>query len=463
MPFLKRFWWIILIVLLSLGAVGGAGYLGYQASQARKAAAVQAPPTVAVSRGEVKQSVTAPGTLVDAGAVTIEAQVNGRVDELAVKPGDAVSAGQVLVRLGERAHFEALVAVAQTQVMQAQKTVDELNDALSLAQAESDLSAAQTAYKTAQDHMNSRDLVRGDQPSIDAAKANLILRQHALDTARQNYDSVAHRPDDDYGKALALSALSAAQQSVDIAQINLTFLQTPPDAVTVADAQAQLDLAKAQLDAAQAKYTRLKAGHNPDRALAEAQLANARAALSEAQSNLASLDLSAPFAGIVTEVSASAGQSVAAGANLLTISNPQAVEVSATVVEEDLPLVRVGQKAELYFDALPDVTLAGAVTRIIPRRTSTATATYPIAIALDALNPQLAPGMTVDCSLVIAQVSNVLRLPRAVVRAHSDGTALVDVWANGQVEHRTIHVGLRGDSFVEVTQGLNEGDQVVAR
>ena len=463
MPFLKRFWWILLLVLIAVGAVGGAGYLGYQASQARQAAAIQPPPTVAVTRGDVLQSVTAPGTLVDTGAVTLEAQVSGRVDQVNVKPGDAVKAGQVLVRLGERSHFAALVADAQTQVMQAQKTVDGLDDALSLAQAESDLAAAQTAYQTAQDHMNSRDLVRGDQPSIDAARANLILRQHALDTAQQNYDSVAHRDDSDYGKALALSALSAAQQQVDIAQINLAYLQTPPDAATVADAQAQLDLTHAQLAAAQAKYDQLKSGHNPDRDLAEAQLANAKAALSEAQSNLASLDLAAPFDGIVTDVSAGDGQSVAAGSDLLTLSNPREVEVSATVVEEDLPLVQVGQAAQLFFDALPDQTLTGKVTRIVPKRTAAATATYPIAIALDALSAQLAPGMTVDCSLVIAQKSNVLRLPRAVVRAHSDGSALVDVWANGQVEHRTIHVGLRGDSFVEVTQGIAEGELVVAR
>ena len=139
----------------------------------------------------------------------------------------------------------------------------------------------------------------------------------------------------------------------------------------MADAQAQLDLTKAQLDAAQAKYDQLKAGHNPDRALAEAQLANAqsRAGRGAVEPGLAGPD-ARPSPASSPRSAASAGQSVAAGSDLLTLSNPQAVEVSATVVEEDLPLVRVGQKAELFFDALPDQTLTGAVTRIIPQRTT---------------------------------------------------------------------------------------------
>ena len=70
--------------------------------------------------------------------------------------------------------------------------------------------------------------------------------------------------------------------------------------------------------------------------------------------------------------------------------------------------------------------------------------------------------MTADGSIVIAQQSNVLRLPRAVVHAHWDGTANVDVWDGEQVTTHSVRVGLRGDSYVEILSGLAEGDQVVA-
>jgi HlyD family secretion protein len=71
--------------------------------------------------------------------------------------------------------------------------------------------------------------------------------------------------------------------------------------------------------------------------------------------------------------------------------------------------------------------------------------------------------MTVDASIVIAKQSNVLRLPRALVRARSDGTAQVRVWVGDHTEDRTVKVGLRGDQYVEIVDGLSEGEQVVSR
>ena len=73
----------------------------------------------------------------------------------------------------------------------------------------------------------------------------------------------------------------------------------------------------------------------------------------------------------------------------------------------------------------------------------------------------LIAGMTVDASVVVDTRSDVLRLPRELVRVRSDNTAQIKVWNGQQIEQRTITVGLRGDSFVEVLDGLREGEQVV--
>jgi multidrug efflux pump subunit AcrA (membrane-fusion protein) len=54
-----------------------------------------------------------------------------------------------------------------------------------------------------------------------------------------------------------------------------------------------------------------------------------------------------------------------------------------------------------------------------------------------------------------------LRLPRALVKTRSDGTAQVEVWLGDRAELRTIKVGLRGDVFVEILEGLREGEAVV--
>ena len=125
--------------------------------------------------------------------------------------------------------------------------------------------------------------------------------------------------------------------------------------------------------------------------------------------------------------------------------------------------MQVGQSVNSYFDALPDTAVTGHVVRIVPQRTADAQPEYPIYVALDTVPDHLAGGMTADGSIVIAQQSNVLRLPRAVVHAHSDGTANVDVWDGEQVTTHSVRVGLRGDSYVEILSGLAEGDQVVAQ
>jgi HlyD family secretion protein len=119
---------------------------------------------------------------------------------------------------------------------------------------------------------------------------------------------------------------------------------------------------------------------------------------------------------------------------------------------------------QLYFDALPDSDATGTVSRIIPQRVANSSqANYTIVIRLDHPIDHLAAGMTVDGSIVISQKESVLRLPRSVVHAQPDGKAVVQVWANGQLSQRTIQVGLKGDSYTEVLDGLDEGEQVVAR
>jgi len=95
-----------------------------------------------------------------------------------------------------------------------------------------------------------------------------------------------------------------------------------------------------------------------------------------------SLDVAAPIDGVITRVLASRGQKRDRRDATVHPDRPKALEVHATVVEEDFPLVSVGQPVELYFDALPETTVTGKVARIIPERSSESTASYPIVVTL---------------------------------------------------------------------------------
>jgi len=183
-----------------------------------------------------------------------------------------------------------------------------------------------------------------------------------------------------------------------------------------------------------------------------------------AEANLAAAILTAPFDGVVLEVTARPGETVAAGMSLILLADPTALEVRTTVIEEDLPLVQVGQPVELFFDAQPDAAVEGRVARIVPQRVRGENRPlYPVYISMDEAPEGVVSGMTADASITVAQRSDVLRLPRALVRARSDGTAQVTVWANEQEENRTVRVGLRGDVYIEILEGLREGEQVVGQ
>ena len=459
---MKR-WMVFVAAAVGLAVIGSAGFYGYRSSQAPSAPVVQAPPTVAVSKGDVQLTVTAPGKSVDVSATTLESQVNGRVEELKVRPGDTVQAGQVLARIGDPVQFQTAINTAQIDLVKAQQDLDALNPVALRLQAELDLIQAQKDLEKAQNKRASADYKRGSTASIEAAQADLLLAGQNLDKAQSEYDGLANRSETDYARVMALSRLAAARQQRDRAQINVNYLTGKPDAQDVAQADTELTLAQEKVNTAQAKVDQLKEGTYPDLVLAQARLENAQNALEQAKADQQNREIKAPFSGVVTEVKIQAGQTLQVGAPAITLTDPKGQEVEATVVEEDLPLVNVGQAVDLFFDALPDQTVKGKISRIVPKRIAGDRALYTIGITLDEVPDHLADGMTVDGSVVISEKKDVLRLPRSVIRARADGTAEVEVWTGNLIEKRTIKVGQRGDFFIEVLSGLTEGELVVAR
>ncbi len=448
---MKR-WLILLGVLLILAVIGGAGYFGYHAAQPANNAAVQAPPTIAVARGDVTQSVTAPGQLVGTRERMLSLSIAGRLSKINVRAGDSVKAGDVLAQLDDSALRYAL-QTAQATLASAQAKLNKLKEPpsdVAVAAARAQVASAQSAYDAAV----AKNAHAGDQ--ITVAKAALEKANVTLQQAQSAYDLVSWRSDIgmltqsatlqkatiDYQSALASynlaaaeindSAVRAAAQVLAQAQSNLVQLTAPPNAHDIAMDQADVDAAQV--------------------------------AVNQAQDNLNRAKLVDPFDGVVQDVRAKEGDTVSAGAPLVQLSDLKALEARSTVTEEDYPLTRVGQTAQLFFDSQPDLVVTGKVTEIVPLRDASSTSpVYPVYIALDNVPDGLAPGMTVDGSILIAKRANVLRLPRALVHARSDGTAQVQVWANGRSETRTIKTGLRGDQYAEILSGLSEGELVISR
>lgn len=106
-----------------------------------------------------------------------------------------------------------------------------------------------------------------------------------------------------------------------------------------------------------------------------ADLESARLSLEAARRQLAQVTIVAPFDGVVLEVKNRVGDTVTANAAVIVMANPQALEVQASLSERDFTVVEAGQTAELLFDARPEITATGHVTRLVPERLAGAVGT----------------------------------------------------------------------------------------
>ena len=392
------------------------------------------PVTVAVNRGDVAQTVTAPGQLVGVQERMLGVDVNGRLLELTVRPGSIVQAGDVIARL-DAAPYETARQTAQIQLVRAEAAYRQ-----QLAEAELAVAAGEAQVQSAQAQI----------PSLTAAEINLQAAREAEVRAAYEYQKAQdrHWEPPEVVEAYRLEWVNS-QRAVELVQAEYNQILNQQWSVSQQADALSKNVAQTDL---QAQFLS-QSGVDPALSLAVA----------EAEANLAKTVITAPFDGVVLEVFARPGEQVSAGANLVLLTNPAQGEVRTTVIEEDLSLVTIGQPAEIYFDARPDVVVNGQVARIVPQRVAgEARPLYHVYLSLnDPLPGGVYPGMTADASLLIDRATDVLRLPRALVAARSDGTATVEAWENGRAVPRDITIGLRGDVYVAVLTGLAEGEEVV--
>ncbi len=223
---------------------------------------------------------------------------------------------------------------------------------------------------------------------------------------------------------------------------------------------------------------------------AEAQVNQAEANLEQARDDLARTVIRAPMDGIVTALAVEEGEMVlgtqmAMGTQLMAVSDLSAMEVQVEVDETDVVGVDVGQRVEVEVDALPDRILAGQVTEIANAGLTTGRGTqmevtnFGVKVALSEGDPRLRPGMSAAVDIVTATRDSALYVPIQAVTArernqkaaasNSGGRpeepeyeeVVFVVTEEGTVERRKVRTGISGTTYIEIVEGLSEGERVV--
>lgn len=172
------------------------------------------------------------------------------------------------------------------------------------------------------------------------------------------------------------------------------------------------------------------------------------------------LTFRSPVSGIVTEKKALQGMRFMPGDSLYQITDLSSVWVLADVFEQDIRLAKSGAKAKVTITAYPDKVFDGKITYVYPTL-NTQTRTAQVRIELPNPGKLLKPGMFAQVELAVIASSDVVTVPlSAVIDSGTRRIALIQV-GEGRFEPREVKLGASSDSYVEVLEGVQDGEQVV--
>lgn len=470
------------------------------------------------------ESATARQALAAARSAYVQAVAGvGRTQQSIGAAQSAVEDARTAVTLN-RAGYDQAVATAKTALADARSSwsascVDPTGSCpdtdawAQLRAAEEEVNSAKTAYDQAvqtatADEVTQKIAVAQAAASIRDAQSQAAsdcatygsgtsmctASQRALTSAQQAYETAANAQ-----QVAAINAqqrLVSADQRVTVANVALRRLQgglAKTAAKSVVAAEQALRAAElvrekgiasdreavrkaeenlAALRAADASVTTSAGSMSAD----QAAIAAAKAGVDQARQALDFTRLKAPIGGTVVAVSNRAGDVVSAGATVMAIAPKAPFEVVANVSEADATSLAVGQSAAVTFDALGQVA-SGTVTRIdllpvnaMPSSpanngpgtgaTTSAVTSYRATITLTDAPANVKQGMSASVVVTTQEVADVLWVPTAAVTT-ADGRSTVTVRADGVDSTVVVQTGLQGDSAIQITSGLAEGQQIV--
>lgn len=423
----------IVILILLAGSVGGWYYF-------RSSGAKGGYITEDVSRGDIKITISASGSLGALTTVEVGSQISGIILNLYADYNDVVKSGQLLAQLDSSTYD------AQVQ------------------QAKANLENAKAAEKTSDAQIkNLAASMLNAKAEVLVSKANIRKAEVAVEDAERNFKRI---------KELFERKLVSASDK-DQAKTNL-------------DSQkASLEAVKAQFQSSQARELSIVAQIEAEKSQKDG--AGARVRQMEAQLNIAQINLNrtriySPIDGVVISREVDVGQTVAASLQaprlFIIAQDLKEMEIDTAVDEADIGQVKDGQKTTFSVDAYRNKTFEGAIAqvRLSPIEDSNVV-TYSVMVNVKNDELLLKPGMTANVEILAVDKQDVLRIPTKALYFKPTGrmaaelkniaddlaTDSLPIWIKrDRPEMRIIKIGISNDEFIEVTGGdLKVGEEII--
>lgn len=443
--------------------------------------------------------ISASGSVAPVDVEHVVMGVDGTVLEVVVEPGDVVAAGDALLRL-DTSDLELSVLMAELDVATAENTLAQLQKPAGeteIAEARADLLSAQEKLADARAPASAME-IQAAQASVAAAwakyndlkagpsdaeltklEANLRKTEIALQEAQRAYDKVKWA--NDAGMTAEGAKLQQATIDYEAAKADYEVSVAPADeadlqsAISQAkDAQQKLDdlldrpnpvdsaAAEAQVAGAQTRLDNLLDGADDlDIEASTIKLQTALVTLGEARKELAKAVIASPVTGSILTVATQEGNQERSGAQVATVADLGALELTVNVAEVDVNKIATGQAADVSVDALPGRQFAGQVTRIAPVNSgAVGSVSYAVTIALAGDLAGLLPDMTAVARFVDESISGGWLVPTASIQGEGNA-ATVPVVRDGMTTQAPVTTGpVQGEWTVVYSAALRSGDQV---
>ena len=287
-------------------------------------------------------------------------------------------------------------------------------------------------------HVDKGDYVRAGQLLVEIDHTDY---QHAVNQAKAN---------------LSAAKAKVSQQDAVVRNAKLTLDRVQTLIKDQFVSQQDLDTAQVNFDAASAAQESL-----------QAQVTQMEVALAQAETRLAYSYIRAPFPGYIAErnldtgayVSSATASTSTMSRGIMSLHDINTVRVVIEVVERDIPLVKVGQKAELRAEAYPDHVFEGTVTRVV-QALNRATRTMTVEIDLPNTDRRLKGGMFARVQVMVGTRQQALQIPIDAV-SRLENMQYIYIVQEGKAQRVDIEIGARNGNHVEVTSGLTGREQII--
>ena len=364
----------------------------------------------------------------------------------AKKQADAAAAQEAQQQEIQREYAQAQTTYQNETLPAYQNQLNTLNNEMN--QAQSDYNQAENSYQMAFQAW-SADQSDDNENALEIAEQMRSEAQITYQNAKTAYeDYKAQKPaapvmSDFTGDTAVTADTTALENELEKASNNLAELQSE---LSSKEAAAEADTGAVTEE----EKEKMEITNN----LSELDQMSAQELVEAAKKGI-----KADFNGVVTKVSVVEGATATQGMELFTLQNTDKVDVNVNVSKYDYDKVKEGQSADI---TIAGKTYEGEVTSISHVATQNEKGASLISADIRIKNPDEDIFLGVDAKVTIhaEEADNVVVLPSEVVNIGKEGSFCY-VLENGVITKKDITTGISSDEYVEVLDGIKEGDEVI--